>query len=189
MTGHAGVGQVRRLALGVEDLLGGDPVDDRVGDLVAHRGDVGLLAGTVEPVGEALLDDVVDDALHRRRPQLLFGLAPELRLREGDLHRGDEALLDVVLAGAVVARLRRAWPACFDAWQQRVVDRPGEGPVEAGEVGAALGRGDGVDEGDDVGLVALDPAQGDLDGALAGDLGHLAVDGDLLGEGVDAADA
>ena len=59
--------------------------------------------------------------------------------------------------------------------------------VEAGLMGAALAGGDRVDEGHDLGVVAGRPPQGDIDTALALDVGHLAVDQDLLGEGVDAA--
>ena len=54
-------------------------------------------------------------------------------------------------------------------------------------MGAPLAGGDRVDEGHDLGVVAGRPPQGDIDTALALDVGHLAVDGDLLGERVDPA--
>ena len=71
--------------------------------------------------------------------------------------------------------------------QDDIVDRLRERLVEAGLMGAALTGGDRVDEGDDLGVVASRPPQSDIDTALALDVGHLAVDRDLLGEGVDPA--
>ena len=66
--------------------------------------------------------------------------------------------------------------------------------LEARDVGAALGRRDDVDEGLDLRVVALAPAQRDLDAALALELGrgHVAVDvedRDRLGEGAGALEA
>ena len=71
--------------------------------------------------------------------------------------------------------------------QDDIVDRLRKRLVEAGLMGAALTGGDRVDEGDDLGVVATRPPQGDIDTALALDVGHLAIDGDLLGERVDPA--
>ena len=54
---------------------------------------------------------------------------------------------------------------------------------------AALGGGDGVDERDDVRLEPFDPTQCNVDRALALDHLHLAIDGHLLFERVDARKA
>ena len=87
--------------------LVGDPGENSLGDLVAHSRDVGLLAATLEPVGEAVLDHVVDDRLDRGGAELALGLAPELRLGERHLQRGDQTLLHVALLGAVLAVLAK----------------------------------------------------------------------------------
>ena len=187
LVGQPGGAECAGLALGLEGLLGGDAVDDRLGDLVADRVDVGLLAVAREPVGEALLDDLVDDGLHRRRAELLLGLAAELRLGERDLDGRDQALLHVGLLGAVVAVLGELGEL-LGAGEQHVVDGPGERTFEAGDVRAALRRGDGVDERHDGGVVALDPAQRDVDAAVALHDRHLAVDRHLLFEHVEAGE-
>ena len=74
------------------------------------------------------------------------------------------------------------------AREQHVVDGTGERLLEPGDVRAAHRRGDGVDERHDRGVVALDPAQRDVDAAFALDRRHLAVDRHLLLEVVEAGE-
>ena len=56
-------------------------------------------------------------------------------------------------------------------------DAPGQGPLEAGDVGAALRGGDDVDVGAQRRVVALAPADRDVDLELALDVGRLHVAG------------
>ena len=98
--------------------------------------------GRGEPRGELLLDDPGDDGPHGVGAEHLLGLALELRL--GQPHGDDrgEAGEDVVLLELVGADLEPAGvelelPA--EHLEQRL--------LEPGQVGAALGRGDDVDEG------------------------------------------
>ncbi len=136
-----------------------------------------------------LLDDLGHDAAHGVGAEDLLGLPLELRLGEPDRDDGGEAGEDVVLLDLVRADLEPAGVGLellLEDLEQRL--------VEAGEVGAALGRGDDVDEGDDLGLVAGPPPQRDVDAALALDLGrrHVALvveDGHRLGERAAALEA
>jgi len=114
----------------------------------------------------------------------LLGLPPELGLGKRHLDRSDEALLDIVLDRFVLVFLLEFGELAI-VFQNDVVDDSGERLVEPGLVSATLARGDRVDERCDLGVVATGPAQGNVDSALAFDIGHLAVDRHLLGEGVD----
>ena len=140
----------------------------------------------LEPFLELLIGDATHDRLDRRRTELLLGLTAELRLGEGDLDGGDETFLDIVLDRLVLVFLLELRQLAV-VLQDDIVDRLRERLIEAGLMGATLTGGDRVDEGDDLGVVAGRPPQGDIDTALALDVGHLAVDRDLLGERVDAA--
>lgn len=133
-------------------------------------------------------DHVVHNAAGRRRAQDLLGLALELRLGQAHGHDGGEALEGVVLDDVVLGHAQQLLGA------QHLVEHPGHGLLEAGDVGAALGGGDDVDEGPDGRVVARAPAQRDVDAQLARHLGrrHLAVlveDGDRLLEGALAGEA
>ena len=128
-------------------------------------GELGL-----EPVG----NDAVDDGADLGRAQRFLGLSLELRLGESHGDDGGHSRLHVVLFGAPVLRA--------DLELARVlVDRGAQGLedrlLEAGDVGAALGGGDDVDEGLDDGVVADAPAQRDVDLAGALDLGGAQVPG------------
>ena len=187
LLGHAGRAELRGLALVLEDLLGRHPVLNRSGELVGDRLDMAAWTpARLEPLLELLVGDATHDRLDRWRTELLLGLTTELRFGEGDLDGGDETFLDVVLDRLVLVFLLELRQLAV-VLQDDIVDRLRERLVEAGLMGAALTRGDRVDEGDDLGVVATRPPQGDIDTALALDVGHLAVDRDLLGEGVDAA--
>ena len=63
---HASRPHAGGLPTGLQHLLGGDPVDHGVGQLVADCIDMGLGTTTTEPVGEASLDNLVDDLLDGR---------------------------------------------------------------------------------------------------------------------------
>ena len=128
-------------------------------------GELGL-----QPVG----DHAVDDGADLGRAQRFLRLSLELRLGEAHGDDGGHAGLDVVLFGAPVLRA--------DLELARVlVDRGAQGLedrlLEAGDVGAALGGGDDVDEGLDGRVVADAPAQRDVDLAGALDLGGAQVPG------------
>ncbi len=112
-----------------------------------------------------------DDAGGRGGAEHLLRLALELRLGHPDRHHAGQALGDVVLGDGVVAVFQQA------GLTQQLVDRTDEAALETGQVGAALGRGDDVDERAHGGLVALAPAHGHVDAQLALDLGgrHVAL--------------
>ena len=138
--------------------------------------------GAVERLLQLPADDLGDDPGGRRGAEDLLGLALELRLRQAHGDDRGEALEDVVLDDVVLGDLAAAWSraaASLIDLEQR--------PVEAGDVGAALGRGDHVDERPGDRVVAGAPAQGDVDAELALDVGrgHVALlvqDGHGLGE-------
>ena len=140
----------------------------------------------LEPLLELLVGDATHDRLDRRCPQLLLGLPTELWLGEGDLDGGNEALLDIVLDRLVLVFLLELRQLAV-VLQDDIVDRLRERLVEAGLMGAPLAGRNRVDERRNPGVVARNPTQGDVDSALPLDIGHLAVDGHLLGEGVNAA--
>ena len=90
----------------------------------------------------SLLDDLGDDPRHGRGAEDLLGLALELRLGQADGHDRGEAGEDVVLVDRVVVDLEQlASPRSCSL--MTLTQRP----LEAGDVRAALGRGDDVDEG------------------------------------------
>ena len=103
------------------------------------------------------------------------------------LHCGHQPLLDIVFGGVVLAVLVLSGQAGELAvvLEQDAVDHPGERPVEPSQVGAARGGGNSVDERSDVGVVAGHPSHGYVDPAFPLDLGDLALDRHLLGEGLD----
>src|SRR6478672_1016165 len=160
-------------------------------DLLEQQRRLGLVAalGRRQPVGQLLLDDLGHDGAYGVGAEHLLGLALELRLGQAHRHDGGHAGEDVVLLGLVVADLEP--PAVdLDLLAEDLDDRL----LEAGDVGAALGRRDDVDEGLELRVVALPPAQRYLDGALALELGrgHVAVDVEDrngLGEGAGALEA
>ena len=102
--------------------------------------------------------------------QHLLGLALELRLRQpyGDDrgHPLQHVVLDDFLAGL-------EQPGAL----QRGAERLGQGPLEAGDVGAALGGGDDVDVRPGGRVVAGPPAHRDVDVEIALDVGRRHVAG------------
>ena len=140
-------------------------------------------AGWVDdPVGELLLDDPGDDRAHRRGAEDLLGLALELRLGQPDRHDGRQAGEDVLLLDLVAADLE---PSRVEL--ELLAEHLDERLVEALHVGAALGRGDDVDEREHLRVVAGAPSQCHVDDAVAGELGHRHMAGrvedrDVLGE-------
>ncbi|MDH6587773.1 hypothetical protein M2161_006879 [Streptomyces sp. SAI-133] len=142
---------------------------------------------------ELLGDHGVHDAAGRRGAEDLLGLALELRL--GEAHGDDrgQALESVVLDDVVLGDTQQLLGA------QHLVHRLGDGLLEAGDMGAALGRGDDVDERLEGRVVTGPPAHRDVHAEFAGDLGgrHLAVvvedrdgllEGALAGEAEDVVD-
>ncbi len=135
------------------------------------------------------LDDLGDDGAHRVGAEDLLGLPLELRLGQPHRDDGGHAGEDVVLLRLVVADLEPPGvelELLAEDLEQRL--------LEAGDVGAALGRRDDVDEGLHPRVVALAPAQRDVDDALALELGggHVPVDVEDrhgLGEGAGALEA
>ena len=153
-------------------------------DLLEQQRGLGLLAalGRGDPGGQLLLDDLGDDGPHGVGAQHLLGLALELRLGEAHRDHRGQAGEHVVLLGLVAADLE---PPAVDL--ELLAEHLEQGLLEPGQVGAALGRGDDVDERADLGVVAGPPAHGDVDRALPLDLGraHVAVgvqDRNRLGE-------
>ncbi|CAM5503630.1 hypothetical protein KAURM247S_01557 [Kitasatospora aureofaciens] len=153
-------------------LPGGDPGAGGGDDLLQHGAGLLLLVllGRGEEGLEFLGDDGRDDPVGRRGAQHLLGLALELRLGEPDGDHGGEALGGVVLGDVVLGDAQQL------AGAQHLVDGLGQRALEAGDVGAALGGGDDVDEGAQRGVVAGAPAQRDVHSEVAGDLrrGHVA---------------
>ncbi len=146
-------------------------------DLVEHERRLRLVVafGRCVPLVHRLGDHVRDDGAHGRGAQHLLGLALELRLRQAHgQHRG-QAGHHVVLLELVGADLE-ATGVLFDLGAQELE----QARVEPGLVGAALGRGDDVDEAADDGVVAGPPAQRDVHVAVPHELGgnHRALVGE-----------
>jgi hypothetical protein len=104
------------------------------------------------------------DAARGGRAQDLLGLALELRLGQAHRHDRGEALEHVVLDDVGVGGLEDAGGA------HRVVEGLGQRVLEAADVGAALGRGDHVDERAHLGVVGGVPPHRHVDGELPLDL-------------------
>ncbi len=134
-----------------------------------------LLGVLLEELGQAGVDDRLDEALHARIAELGLRLALELRLGELGGDDGGQPLADVLAAQGGVLLLELALVA------RVLVQRAGERAAEARQVRAALVRVDVVGEGEDGLLVGGVPLHRDLAGPL-GTLG-LEVD-DLLLHGV-----
>ena len=146
----------RRLAAGqVPGLARGSAGAGGVDRL--HHHPPALARVLLEELGEAPVDDRLDEALDRRVAELRLRLALELRV--GELHRDHrgQPLADVIAGEVRVLLLEQALLA-------RVrVQRPGQRRAEAREVRAALVRVDVVGEGEDRLLVAGVPLHRDLD--------------------------
>ena len=177
-------------ALGVLVLAGRDPGAGGAVDLLHQRPRLALVGGLgrgeelCEPPG----DDLADLGADGRGAEDLLGLPLELGLGLADRDHGGEALQDVILLDVGVVHLEHL------RRPHRVVERLDQGGLEAGHVGAALGRGDHVDERAQLGLVAGAPAQRDVDAEVALDVlrGHVALVVEHrhgLGEGAGALDA
>ena len=121
--------------------------------LLQHRSGLALrrALGRGEERGQLALDRLGHQPGHGRRAQHLLGLALELRLGQPDGDDRGQALHHVVLDD-LLARLEQ--PGVL----QRAAERPGQRPLEAGDVGAALGGGDDVDVRLDPGVVARRPS-------------------------------
>ena len=142
-------------------------------DLLEHSLDHELVAARRgrHPCRELLGHDRGDDAGRCRSAQDFLGLSLELRLGQTHRHESREALGDVVLDDVVLAgleHLRRP---------QLLIDGLDQRALETADVGAALGRGDDVDERAHVGVVATPPPQCHVDAELALDLlaGHVSL--------------
>jgi hypothetical protein len=126
------------------------------------------LLGGGEEGRQLLLDDLGDDLPDRRGTQDLLGLSLELGFLEADGDHGGESREGVVLLDLLVLRVELHAPGLrLDLFAQGL----DQGLLEAGHVRAPLGSGDDVDEGTQRGLVLGAPAQGDVHGAAALDLG------------------
>ena len=147
--------------------LGGDLLEEQRGLLLVGplgRREAGAVS-SVSTTRETI-------AAHGVGAEDLLGLALELRLGETHRDHRGEALEGVVLLELVAADLE---PPGVDL--ELPAQHLEQGLLEPGEVGAALGGGDDVDERGDPGVVAGAPAHGDVDAALALDLGgrHVAL--------------
>ena len=113
---------------------------------------------------QLLVHDPGDDLAYRGRAQNLLGLTLKLGLRHSHSHHCGHAGEDVVLLDAPISTgdLQGARIG-FDLLTQNL----GDGLLETGQVSAAHGRGDDVDEGALGRVVADAPAQGDIDDAGA----------------------
>jgi hypothetical protein len=90
---------------------------------------------------QRLVDCRLDDALHLAVAQLGLGLPFELRVAQLDAHDRRQALADVVAGQRLVVLLEQL------VGVRVVVDRAGQGRLEADQVRAALARVDVVREG------------------------------------------
>ena len=144
------------------------------------RASVGVL---LEPVAQLLVGDLLDERAHLGVAEL--GLRLPLELRVAELHADDrgEALTDVFAEEVLVLLLEEALgPAVL-------VDRVGEGLLEALFVHPALGGGDVVGEGVQALVVAGVPLHREVDLAGLGRLGERDhVLGDRLLRRVEVAD-
>ena len=95
-----------------------------------------------EEAAEVVADGGVDDPLDLAVAELGLGLAFELRIGHAERDHGREPLADVVAGGHEV--LEEVLLLAVG------VERAGQGGAEAGDVRAAFGGGDVVDEGVDV---------------------------------------
>src|SRR2546423_1616882 len=177
--GGLAVGQLARHRTGLQQRLaagqlaglgGGDPGPGRLGGLRDDR--LGLARVTLQPVGEPLVGDLLDEALHVGVAELGLGLPLELGV--GQLHRDDrgQALPDVLTGELLVALEQLLVRAVLvhDAGQRR---------PEALLVGTALVGVDGIGERVHRLAVRLVPLHRDLDGhpvALGTELDHRLVD-------------
>ena len=174
----AAVGELGRQGGGLQGgLAAGDLLVQARRDAGAHLTDDLLLQGARlglevpfgggQQGGELALDHLGDDLAHGPGTQDLLGLALELGLGDAHGDDGGQARHDVVLLDAAVLGGELQGPGVgLDALAQHL----GEGLLESGQVGAAHGGGDDVDEGAFRGVVADPPAQGDVDHAGALDL-------------------
>ena len=121
------------------------------------RASVGVL---LEELGELLVDGLLDEPADPRVPELRLRLALELRVAQLDGDHGREPLADVLALEVVLLVLQEALVA------RVLVERAGQGRLEAGEVRAALGGVDVVREGEDRLDVRGVPLHRDLDVAL-----------------------
>src|SRR4051812_1412832 len=144
-------GEVARLARGRPRLGGGDGLAD----------DLARVGGVLlEELGELLVDDRGDEALHAGVAELGLGLALELRV--GELGRDDrgQPLADILAREVLVPLLQLALLA------RVAVERARERRAEAREMRAALVRVDVVREREDGLLVGGVPLERHLDRAL-----------------------
>ena len=174
----AAVGELGRQGGGLQGgLAAGDLLVQARRDAGAHLADDLLLQGARlglevplgggQQGGELALDHLGDDLAHGPGAQDLLGLALELGLGHAHGDDGGQARHDVVLLDAAVLGGELQGPGVgLDALAQHL----GEGLLKSGQVGAAHGGGDDVDEGALRGVVANPPAQRDVDHAGALDL-------------------
>ena len=158
------VAQLARHAAGLEQALaarrlarlaGGEAGGRRLKGLADH---VARVRGVrVEPVAQALADDLLHEGLRLGVAQLGLGLALELGLAQLDAEDGRQALADVVSREVLVLVLE-------DSLLPRVlVDEGGEGGTEPLFVGAPLRRRDGVRVGEHGLGVGVRPLHGEFE--------------------------
>ena len=107
-----------------------------------------------------------DDLGGGRGAEHLLGLPLELRLGQPDGDHRDQALERILDGHRLVAVLQQPGRA------ELVVQRADQGPLEPGDVGAAVRGGDDVDERADHAVVAAPPLQRHVDSELALHLGR-----------------
>ena len=137
-------GQFARLARG---FAGGSRLDHLADDLL------GIGRVLLEPMAECLVDHAFDNGPDFGRHQLVLGLAGELRIRHlGGQHAG-QPLARVVAGERDLLLLGDAGAVGV------VVDGPGQGAAETGQVGAAIALRNVVGEAQDVLVITVVPPQ------------------------------
>ncbi len=156
-------GDVARLSSGFADTGGLNRLFDNAGG--------GVLVLEIVHVDRQLLGgDGLDQRTHLGVAQPSLGLAFELRVVDVYGDDGGNALAEIVAGEVVVLLLEQPHAA------RVIVEHLGDGGLEAGLVGAALGRGDVVDEGEEVlvvGIGILDRRAQPHAVALSGECDHV----------------
>ena len=175
-------------ALGLLVLAGRDPGLGRAGDLLHDQLGLGLLG----PLGRG------EERLELRRPPPCVRRpraagVPRISLVWPSNCGSASRTVTTAVRPSRTSSLMTSSSSTLSTLvaSHRVVEGLGQRALEAADVGAALGRGDHVDEGAQLGVVAGAPAHRDVDGELALDLlgRHVALVVEQrhgLGEGVRA---
>ena len=148
LVGHAGRSEAGRLALGLERLAWSSTRLTTAWAIFSRTALTWVfLPPPLDPLGRGrrLTTSYTIDCT-AGVPSSPLGLALELRLGEGDLDAGDQALLHVGLLGAVLAVLARAWPASSVPASSTSLTTLVERPLEARRRACRPAGGDGVHE-------------------------------------------